>query len=292
MESEITDPNCIVKAFQNNNISIIKDEDNKYYFRGSDVAKALEITNIRSSIQNFTSKEKGVRKVDTLGGPQDIIFLSSHGVYRLLYSSKKKIAENFREWVGDILDDIIFNQSKELQRQLQEKDNKLQLLELQNQEKDVKINLMTRKTNKFELGESVYIFHSTFNDDDKQIDLYKVGRTKNANLRDSIHKTASYKGILLQVRCVDCVLLERVVHFLLNKYRCANRREWFNCSYDIVKRCIYYAKALLENEIDLSNPQLLDNTNDFVKSISYNGVNESKSNSEINTTNESIILQH
>ena len=57
MESEITDPNCIVKAFQNNNISIIKDECNKYYFRGSEVAKALEITNVRSSIQNFTSKE-------------------------------------------------------------------------------------------------------------------------------------------------------------------------------------------------------------------------------------------
>ena len=55
-------PNCIVKAFQNNNISIIKDDDNKYHFRGSDVAKALEITNIRSSIQNFTSKEKGVRR--------------------------------------------------------------------------------------------------------------------------------------------------------------------------------------------------------------------------------------
>jgi hypothetical protein len=35
METEITDPNCIVKAFQNNNISIIKDESNKYYFRGS-----------------------------------------------------------------------------------------------------------------------------------------------------------------------------------------------------------------------------------------------------------------
>lgn len=90
MEIEITDPNCIVKAFQHNNICIIKDQDNKYYFRGSDIAKALEITNIRSSIQNFTSKEKGVRKVDTLGGPQDIIFLSSHGIYRLLYSSKKK----------------------------------------------------------------------------------------------------------------------------------------------------------------------------------------------------------
>ena len=289
-----TDNNCIVKAFENNPISILEEDlDNKkiYCFKANDIAKILDILNIRQSIQNYDEDERVVRKVyDPYGTLQDTIFLTSRGVYRLLYNSKKEIAKKFRKWASDILDDIIFNQSKELQRQLQEKDNKLQLLELQNQEKDVKINLMTRKTNKFELGESVYIFHSTFNDDDKQIDLYKVGRTKNANLRDSIHKTASYKGILLQVRCVDCVLLERVVHFLLNKYRCANRREWFNCSYDIVKRCIYYAKALLENEIDLSNPQLLDNTNDFVKSISYNGVNESKSNSEINTTNESIIF--
>jgi len=294
LEEIKTDHNCIIKAFENNPISIIEENvDNKklYCFKANDIAKVLDILNIRQSIQNYDEDERVVRKVyDPYGTLQDTIFLTSRGVYRLLYNSKKEIAKKFRKWASDILDDIIFNQSKELQRQLQEKDNKLQLLELQNQEKDVKINLMTRKTNKFELGESVYIFHSTFNDDDKQIDLYKVGRTKNANLRDSIHKTASYKGILLQVRCVDCVLLERVVHFLLNKYRCANRREWFNCSYDIVKRCIYYAKALLENEIDLSNPQLLDNTNDFVKSISYNGVNESKSNSEINTTNESIIF--
>ena len=79
---EISDPNCIVKAFQNQSIAILKDEQNKYYFRGTDVANALGIINIRSSIQNFTDKEKGVRKVDTLGGPQDIIFLSS-GVLRV-----------------------------------------------------------------------------------------------------------------------------------------------------------------------------------------------------------------
>jgi phage anti-repressor protein len=197
-------------------------------------------------------------------------------------SKSKQIRQYYlklEELLQGTLREQLQEQERLLQEELENKQNKLQLLELQNKEKQDKINLLTRKTNKFELGESVYIFHSTFtevfdkrqgtlNDDNKQVDLYKVGRTKNANIRDSIHKTASYKGILLQVRCVDCVLLERVVHFLLNKYRCANRREWFNCSYDIVKNSIYYAKALLENEIDLYNPHLLDNTNDFVKNIS------------------------
>lgn len=63
METEIIDPNCIVKAFENNKVSIIQDNNNKYYFRASDIAKVLEITNIRSSIQNYTDKERGVRKI-------------------------------------------------------------------------------------------------------------------------------------------------------------------------------------------------------------------------------------
>ena len=123
-------------------------------------------------------------------------------------------------------------------------------MELNLQESNHKINLMTRKTNKFEMGESVYIFHSTIQEDNKTIDLYKAGRTKNGNGRDQIHKTASYKGILLQVKCVDSVLLERTIHFLLNKYRMVNRREWFTCSFEIMKNTIEYAKTVLESDID------------------------------------------
>jgi prophage antirepressor-like protein len=185
METDITDPNCIVKAFENNNISIIKDENNKYFFRGTDVAKALEITNIRSSIQNFTSKEKGVRKVDTLGGPQDIIFLSSHGIYRLLYSSKKKIAEHFREWVGDILDDIIFNESTELKRQL-ENQKKITKLEVEN----------TLKTSN-DKRKVVYII-KIYEDNN----LYKFGYTDDIVTRLRSHKNKIGEHIEL-IYCIE-----------------------------------------------------------------------------------------
>ena len=56
---------------------------------------------------------------DPHGTLQDTIFLTSQGVYRLLYNSKKEIAKKFRKWAGNILDDIIFNESKELQKQLE-----------------------------------------------------------------------------------------------------------------------------------------------------------------------------
>jgi prophage antirepressor-like protein len=56
-----TDNNCIIKAFENNPISILKEniEDKRvYYFRASDIGKVLGIVNIRTSIMNFDEDEK------------------------------------------------------------------------------------------------------------------------------------------------------------------------------------------------------------------------------------------
>jgi hypothetical protein len=66
------------------------------------------------------------------GTEQDILFLTSHGVYHLLYTSKKDVAKKFRKWVGDILDDIIFNESRELTKQLVEYRERVEELERNN----------------------------------------------------------------------------------------------------------------------------------------------------------------
>jgi prophage antirepressor-like protein len=118
------DNNCIIKAFENNPIAIItEDIDNKqiFCFKASDIGKALNLTNIAVSIQHYDDDEKVLRKAyDVRGCEQYTIFLTSQGVYRLLYNSKKPEAKKFRKWAGNILDDIIFNESKELKRQIEE----------------------------------------------------------------------------------------------------------------------------------------------------------------------------
>lgn len=120
------DTNCIMKAFDGSTITIIKEEPNTYLFKASDIGDILELTNIRISIQNFDDDERAVRKAyDTTNRLQDVIFLTSRGVYRLLYNSKKEIAKKFRKWVGDILDDINFNNSQELIKQVE--NHKLEL---------------------------------------------------------------------------------------------------------------------------------------------------------------------
>jgi len=117
---DIVDPNCIIKAFETTHISIFHDNYEDFpLLRATDVGKALELLNVYRTIQNFTSpKEKITKKCDTKGGQQEVVFLTSKGLYRLLYTCRKPIAERFRDWVGDILNDIIFNQSKELRCQL------------------------------------------------------------------------------------------------------------------------------------------------------------------------------
>ena len=100
----INETNCITKAFENNPISILQELDinkNKkfYYFKGSDIGKALHLTNIRQSIQHYDDDEKVVRKAYYPQGTlQDTIYLTSQGVYRLYFTivkkKKQKILEN------------------------------------------------------------------------------------------------------------------------------------------------------------------------------------------------------
>jgi phage anti-repressor protein len=249
--------------------------------------------------QNIDSKaaspygEAGL-STKNLGGAglnEEQIMLNVDTFKNLCMIAKTEKGKEIRKYyvkLENIYNKIIKEEIENQKKITSETTNKLQLLELENQEKQDKINLLTRKTNKFELGESVYIFHSTIDN----LDLYKVGRTKNANVRDAIHKTASYKGILLQIKCVDCVLLERVVHFLLNKYRCANRREWFNCSYDIVKNSIDYAKLLLESDINFTNSNLIDDTSDFIDTIKHStnlNENENENNTALPTITNDIF---
>jgi prophage antirepressor-like protein len=91
------DNNCIVKAFENNPISILhEDTDNRrvYYFKAADIGKVLGIVNIRTSIMNFDDDEKIVRTTySSNSGNPETIFLTSQGVYRLLYNSKKEVAK-------------------------------------------------------------------------------------------------------------------------------------------------------------------------------------------------------
>lgn len=81
------------------NIRIIE-ENGKYLFCGSDVAKALGYARPVKAVIDHC---KGVLKRDTLtnGGVQELSFISEGDVYRLITHSKLPAAEQFECWVFD-----------------------------------------------------------------------------------------------------------------------------------------------------------------------------------------------
>ena len=100
---------------------------------------------------------------------------------------------------------------------------------------------------------------------------YKVGKSRNCNERESSFKTGTYDGkIIHQMMCVNSNLLEKVCHFILDKYRIASRREWFDAKYKTIKNAIEYAKLIIESEIDFEQDDLIDKTQEFIKMVKKN----------------------
>ena len=111
----------VVKAFNSNNLHteiVIKGTINEPLFRANDVGTILEMTNIRATIQNFDDSEKVVNSIDTLGGSQQVSFLTEKGLYKVLFKSRKPIAEKFQNWVCEVIKEIRLNGLYDLQKQL------------------------------------------------------------------------------------------------------------------------------------------------------------------------------
>ena len=84
----------IVKAFNTNDLHteiIIKGTIDEPLFRASDIGVVLELSNIRATIIDFDEWEKVVNKVDTLGGTQEVTFLTEKGLYEKIRGTREEV---------------------------------------------------------------------------------------------------------------------------------------------------------------------------------------------------------
>ncbi len=80
----------IVKAFKSDLNVTIKGTIEKPLFRASDVGAVLEIVNTRSMTKDFDNSEKVVVSIDTLGGEQEVTFLTEKGLYQVYKDGTKE----------------------------------------------------------------------------------------------------------------------------------------------------------------------------------------------------------
>ena len=199
----------VVKAFNDNNLHteiIIKGSYQDPLFRANDIAEILEIANIRSTIQNFDKSEKVVHSMDTLGGSQQVTFLTEKGLYKILFKSRKPIAEKFQNWVCEVIKEIRVNGVYDLQKEIEKKHLELiQLEDVKNKEMEEKLIkqkesvLLSEYANS---GSLVYIIKvKAFTTGEY---IIKIGHsTKGIQNRYNEHKTKYDECLLLNCFSVD-----------------------------------------------------------------------------------------
>jgi prophage antirepressor-like protein len=174
----------IVKAFTTNTMHteiVIKGTINDPLFRASDIAEILELNNFRSSITGFDDSEKVVRKSSTLGGLQEVTFLTEKGLYKLLFRSRKPIASQFQNWACDVIKEIRLNNFYNLEKEMEKKtgetiqqleDKHMQEIEEQKIAEREKVLLKEYAS----IGSIVYVIRVKTHDDGKYI--VKIGESR------------------------------------------------------------------------------------------------------------------
>ena len=93
------DSNLQLFAFEGNEVRTLKINDEPY-FVGKDVAAILGYSRTADAIkQHVDEEDKGVGKIQTPGGKQNLTIINESGLYSLILASKMPNAKRFKRWV-------------------------------------------------------------------------------------------------------------------------------------------------------------------------------------------------
>ena len=123
--------------------------DNEPYFVAKDVCDMLDYSNVSMTLSKLRDSEKGVKKIYTLGGQQDMLCVTEPGLYKLIMRSNKSEAEQFQDWVtGDVLPSIrkhgIYATDTTIESMIRNPDFAIQLLTTLKEEKAARVEAERR----------------------------------------------------------------------------------------------------------------------------------------------------
>lgn len=91
-----------IKLFENPEFGEVRvlEQEGEPWFVGKDIAKVLGYNNPLEAVRDHVDEEdKGVSKMDTPGGKQNIIIINESGLYSLILRSQLPEAKAFKRWI-------------------------------------------------------------------------------------------------------------------------------------------------------------------------------------------------
>jgi prophage antirepressor-like protein len=289
---ETLDENYIL--FDKIKIHIIIDNTDKIWFSCKEILSSLEYKDIKDAMKVHIDKDNKIQlkninhSINTKQHP-NTIFINESGLYKLIFKSKMKKAKIFTNWVtNDVLPSIrkygYYKMKKTYEKDKNDLLEKINYLEKQN-----KLMINDMKKEKYKNGAVVYIID--YGDDPNyeanlksskddflpqkksatfcsEKNVYRLGSTDDMNKRKKIYDTHTLhkRPVVEKYFTEKAVQLESCIRSMLYDYRYKNKKDFFLCNRDIIKKafknCIKSIKNMKDiqkggyNEIDTLKLQL------------------------------------
>ena len=79
------------------------EKDEEWWAVAKDVADALGYSKVDSMLRKIKSNHKDTHLVSTLGGQQELSIISEQGIYKVIFGSRKSDAEDFQDWIFNVI---------------------------------------------------------------------------------------------------------------------------------------------------------------------------------------------
>ena len=235
--------------FEDHDIAVIIDNEDKVWFCGADITNALGYKYPKDAIQNNVDNDDKI-KLELINTAIKIekhphsIFINESGLYSLIIGSKLKKAKQFKTWItSEVLPSIRefgkYKLKKKYEGDIGEIMTHMNLLNKQN--KKMKDDL---KKNIFPDGGIVYVVDYT--EDNEHLDykegegLYRIGKASNPKDRKKGYDTHSLhkKSMIVKFSTKYPIELEYCVRSMLYGYRYKNKKDFYVCKLDKIKKIL------------------------------------------------------
>jgi phage anti-repressor protein len=257
------------RTLQNN---FVKDQDYKIIIHSKNTKVVLPT-------------EQNLKNIDKGGRPEETIMLNIDTFKNLCMLMKTDNGKKIRQYyvkLENIYNSIVKEEIEQKDRLLQEKDDTInEQVKALTKEKTWRNKILNRRCSDVQSGNYVYIFQDNLNDPNS---LKKIGQTKNLKLREEFYSNLNKTGgIVYYKNCIDCGLVEKMCHHLLDKFRTNKMQEWFDIDIEFAKTTIQTIVAFIDNrdEVNTMIPKIqsiIKNSNKKEKENKNENENQTEKN--------------
>jgi len=179
-----------------------------------------------------------IRSDERVHGGQNLetIMMNVNTFKKLCLKSNTDNADKIHDYyvkLENVYNEIINDEIQQSRQELEENKRQLEERNKQIEETARELDLYKKKTyEEIEKTGHVYIIQTDGG--------YKVGKTKDINNRVKGLQTGNNNEIkvVFDFNTSNSDLLEKIVHYILDRYRCNSNREFFDCDPEYIKRII------------------------------------------------------